>query len=208
MAVASYDYRLKIHQDFTGNRRALDRAIARAVGRDSAEERLPAAGAPSLLAGLPGFHERRDRSAKLREALKLLGEAVEPIDGRKHLLLFSIGTGLGGPERGLLGPFDEPTLIEQLNDSDLAVYCLDTTPADVDHLLAARLGVLAAATGGEYFGHLRQFQNPLRRIEQRLSGYYLLTYASDRPGAGYRQIEVAVRSPELVVSGRRGYLVR
>ena len=206
VAVAGYDYRLKIHQDFSADLAALERAVRRAASREPEEPAAGPPGAPSLLDRLPELGERRRRSAKLREALKLLAEAVEPVPGPKTLLLFSIGIGLGGPERGLLGPRDEPTLIERLNDSELAVYCLDTTPPGVDHALAGTLGRLAERSGGEYFGQIGRFQGPLRQIERRLRGYYLLTYRAPRAGPGYRRLRVATRSTDLVVTARRGYL--
>ena len=208
VAVAGYDFRLRIHQDFTGDPAAIERAISRASARESEEERPAAPGAPSLLDGLPGFRERRQRSARLRGALGLLAEAVRELPGRKHLLLFSVGIGLAGHERGVLGPRDVPTLVEQLNDSELAVYCLDTTPPEVEHALADTLNLLAEATGGQYFGHIARFQAPLRRIDRRLQGYYLLTYVSTHAGAEFRRLEVATRSRELVVAARRGYLAR
>lgn len=207
-AVASYDYRLKIHQDFTDDLVALERSISRAVSRRPEEEAAAALGAPSLLAELPAFRERRRRSGKLRGALNLLAEAVRPVGGPKSLLLFSVGIGLDGPERGLFGPRDEPTMIERLNDSELTVYCLDTTPPWVEHALAGTLGVLAEKTGGEYFGHIGRFQGPLRQIERRLQGYYLLTYVSKRPGTGYRRIQVTIRERHLEVTARRGYMAQ
>ena len=205
-AVAGYDTRLKIHQDFTGDPAALERAIDRAVGREREQQAAADRGAPSLLAGLPPFRERRARSAKLRDALGLLAEAVRPLAGPKSLLLFSIGIGLGGPERGLFGPRHEPTLIERLNDSELAVYCLDTTPPNVEHALAGRLSALAESSGGQYFGHISRFQGPLRQIERRLHGYYLLTFVGERSTGGYRRIEVETRAGDLRVTARRGYL--
>ena len=207
-AVAGYDYRLKIHQDFTDDLEAIERAIGRAVSREPEEQLAAAAGAPSLLGRLPAFRQRRARSTRLRGALKLLAEAVQPVGGPKSLLLFSVGIGLDGHERGLFGPHDEPTLIERLNDSELAVYCLDTTPPGVEHTLAATLGVLAERTGGEYFGHIGRFQAPLRQIERRLHGYYLLTYLTPRPGSDYRRIQVTTRSRDLEVTARRGYIAR
>ena len=205
-AVAGYDYRLKIHQDFTGDLAALERAVDRAVGREPEEQAAAAPGAPSLLDRLPPFRERRARSAKLRDGLKLLAEAVGPVPGPKALLLFSVGIGLDGPERGLLGPRDEPTLIERLNDSEMAVYSLDTTPPEVEHSKARALASLAERSGGEYFGHIARFQAPLRQIEKRLHGYYLLTYLAPGAEAGYRRIEVATRGRDLRVTARRGYL--
>jgi VWFA-related protein len=205
-AVAAYDYRLKIHQDFTNDPAALERAIIRAVSREPEEEAAAAPGAPSLLAELPGFRERRRRSTRLGAALELLAEAVRPVAGPKSLLLFSVGVGLDGPGRSLLTPRGESSLIERLNDSELAVYCLDTTPPAVDHSLAGTLGVLAERSGGEYFGHIAQFRGPLRQIERRLHGYYVLTFLPSRAGAGYRRIEVTTSREELVVTARRGYL--
>jgi len=176
------------------------------VSRRPEQQAAAAPGAPSLLDRLSGWRQRRDRSAKLRGALKLLAEAVRPVTGPKSLLLFSVGIGLDGAERGLLGPQDEPTLIERLNDSELAVYCLDTTPQQVEHALAGTLVVLAESSGGEYFGHIGRFQAPLRQIERRLRGYYMLTYLSDRRGGGYRRIQVTTRDRLLAVNARRGYI--
>lgn len=211
VAVLSYDFSLKLYQDFTIDRRRILGAIDRAVSRKPAGKiwpsRLPKTG-PSLARHMPLGDAMIDATPSTYDALKVIAEAAGSVPGRKRLLLFSIGTGIAGhPEITLFGE-REPTLLETLNGRDVAVYTLDTTPSYAEHALAGVLQTLADATGGRYFHHIDRFDKPLRRVSRKEVGHYLVSFQSKKPrGArGFQRVEVRTVVPEFEVGGRLGYL--
>ncbi len=215
VAVASYDVKLKIHQDFTQNRDALRRAISAAVrGRDPEKDRstrsAPAPPTqPSLLRNLPQGKELRRKTTRIYDGLRLLAEATGHIVGRKNLLLFSIGFGrfegfspVALPDRRYY-----PALEEALNANNVAVYPIDLTPTNTEHAQSHFLNILAADTGGYYYQHFVSFLTPLREIASESTGYYLLSYRSEHPSgeSGYREVKVRTRARHLQVRAPRGY---
>jgi VWFA-related protein len=213
VAVASYDTRLKVQQDFTRDRRALVAAVGDAMkGKDlegNYPSRIDASKGPSLLAGLPKGRELRDRTANIHEALQAIAEATGGVRGRKNLLLFTFGL------PGRVDPFGqyvpdkryfEPT-VQSLNANNVAAYAFDLTPPGVEHTLSSSLNKLAADTGGRYFFNVTNFSTPLHQVAQENNGYYLLSYSSEQPAgkSGFQEVEVKTTNPEFRVKARRGY---
>jgi VWFA-related protein len=216
VAVVSYDYKLKVHQDFTHDRRLLTAAIDDAVKGKEAEtnwpSRVPSAGSgPSLLTGLPRGNELRDRTKIIYDALQVLARAAGSIPARKNLVLFSTGFGWITP-----GPFRQyepdpryyqPT-IAALNTADVAVYTVDLWPAgDTNHTMADALNQLASDTGGRYLFNFTNFLTVLEQVSTENNGYYLLSYRSEHPAgsSGFQTVEVKTANPELRVKARKGY---
>jgi VWFA-related protein len=215
VAVAGYDVKLKIFQDFTQSREALEKAIdAAARGFDPEPERMlrrqevPAT-QPSLVRDLAMGKELRRKTTRIYDGLRLLAEATGHIVGRKNLLLFSIGFGrLDGvnavaiPDRRYY-----PELEEALNANNVAVYTIDLTPSESDHLQADFLSVLASDTGGYYYQHFVSFLTPLRKISEESTGYYLLSHRAEHPvgDSGYREVEVRAREAGFRVRAPKGY---
>jgi VWFA-related protein len=216
VAVASYDVKLKVHQDFTHDHRLLTAAIDDAVKGKEAENnwpsRLPAPGSgPSLLAGLPRGNELRDRTGTIYTGLQTLARAASNVPARKNLVLFGTGFGWITP-----GPFRqyqpdpryyEPTM-QALNSADVAVYTVDLWPAGtLDHTLADSLNQLAADTGGRYLFNFTNFTSALEQISKENNGYYLLSYRSEHPAgsSGFQKVEVKTVNPEFRVKPRMGY---
>ncbi len=214
VAVAGYDVKLKVFQDFTQDREALLTAIMEAArGRDPEKGRWTrqpaAADAPSLLRELPSGKELRRETRQIYDGLSLLAEATGHIVGRKTLLLLSIGFG----EIDGFAPFARadhryyPGLEEALNDNNVAVYPIDLTPQNFEHAQTNFLNQLASDTGGFYYRNFVSFLTPLREIADESVGYYLLSYRAEHPRGkvGYQPIRVDMRSPQLVVRAPRGY---
>jgi VWFA-related protein len=216
VAVASYDVKLKVHQDFTHDHRLLTAAIDDAVkGKDTENNwpsRVPAPGSgPSLLAGLPRGNELRDRTGTIYDGLKALARAASNIPARKNLVQFGIGFGWITP-----GPFRqyqpdpryyEPT-VQALNTADVAVYTIDMWPAGtIDHTMADSLNQLAADTGGRYLFNFTNFTSALEQVSKENNGYYLLSYRSEHPAGskGFQAVEVKTVNPEFRVKARKGY---
>lgn len=212
VAVASYDAKLKVHQDFTTDRKEIDRAISDAArGKDhdgNWPSRIPAGEGASLLAGLPRGNELRDRTATIYEGLEELARSAGNVRGRKNLLYFGIGFGRINsfgqytPDRRY---YDD--MIQALNDNNVAVYTIDLTPAGAEHVLSDALNQIANETGGKYFFNTVNFLTPLRQVSEETSGYYLISYRATHPAAerGFQEVEVTTSNPEFRVKAREGY---
>ena len=213
IAVASYDVKLKIHQDFTQDRAALLTAVDGAVrGTDPEKGRGRRPGGShteaSLLRRLPTGKELSRETRRIYDGLRLLAEASGHVVGRKNLLLFSIGFGdvynapFARPDRRYY-----PALEEALNANNVAVYPIDLTPRNVDHLQADFLNTLASDTGGAYWENFTNFITPLRRVAKEATGYYLLSYEAEHPAgeSGYQQVAISTRNKDLRVRAQKGY---
>lgn len=212
VAVASYDTKLKVQQDFTRDKKALVDAISDATkGKDpegNYPSRIDTSKGPSLLAGLPKGKELRKQTGTIFDALQRVAEATGDIRGRKNLLVFT--NGLPGridtfgqyiPDRR----YSEPT-IRTLNDNNVALYNVDLVPAGTDHTLADAMNHLSDETGGRYFYNFTNFSTPLGQIAQENSGYYLLAYSAENAGKdGFQAVEVTAKNPEFRVRARKGY---
>src|SRR6185436_15631229 len=95
VAVASYDRKLKLQQDFTRDRGALDKALDRVMqGEEGAwPSRAASAEGPSLAAQLPQGKALRDATPRFYAGVELLARASAAVPGRKNLVLFSRGYG-------------------------------------------------------------------------------------------------------------------
>jgi VWFA-related protein len=214
IAVVSYDFRLKIQQDFTQNRDDLLRAISNAVrarspGRFPSRMKAVDASAPSLLENLPKGKALRDATTNEYKALTVLARATKGIVGRKNLILFSIGFGQIDPQTGVARPDRRyyPELKDTLNNSNVAVYPLDLTPVAFEHAQRDFLSLLAADTGARSFLQPVNFRILLDRISKENAGYYLISYRSPHPRgeSGFQDVKVETKDPKLEVLARKGY---
>lgn len=219
IAVASYDAELKIWQDFTHDKAAVETALAEMLkgGKDPGTEwpsRIPEQGdAPSLLANLPHGKDLKKASRKIYDGLRLVGEATADIQGRKNLVFLSVGfgetTGFGGyyPD-----PRYYPRMIQTLNDENVAVYSIDLVSTTAQGTVLDRgvnnsLSLLSEDTGGRYYFHFDNFGTPLHEVNEENNGYYLLSFEARYPvgDQGYREVEVETVNPEFKVRARKGY---
>lgn len=220
VAVLSYDVKLKVHQDFTTNKEALQNALTSvAKGKDPganwpSRQELDSVRGPSLRKNLPqGKQLNKESRRQIYSGLRLTGEAAGYITGRKNLMLFSIGFGRLN-DVGTYYPDQRyfPPMVEALNDNNVAVYSISwvknlaqETPEMND--LGNALSLLSADTGGTYYFNFANFNDPLREVVNDNSGYYLLSYSSERPAGetGYSRVEVKTSNPSFVVRARQGY---
>jgi VWFA-related protein len=216
VAVASYDFKLKIQQDFTHDPRALAAAIDAAVqGKDTEgnwPSRIAAAQAqalsPSLLAGLPRGNDLRDKTPRIYDGVRLLADSAGHITGRKNLVMFTHGF-------GTINNFGQyipdvrfyPPMMHALNANNVAVYALDLVPAGINHPLANAMNQLALETGGEYYFNFTNFLTPLKQVSKENNGYYLLSYAATHGAeqSGFQKVTVGTTNPEFKVKAREGY---
>jgi VWFA-related protein len=210
VAVASYDQKLKVQQDFTTDKAALVRALGQAMqgkDRESYPSRAQKAEGPSLLAALPQGKELRDKTTNIYDALRVLGDAMGDIRGRKNLLLFTPGFGV--VRTGQLRPDLRyyPEMVHALNDNNVAVYPVDLVPEGARPALNETLNQIAEDTGGQYLFSFNNFLTPLRHISEENGGYYLLSYRSEHPAgkSGFQKVQVTATNPEFKVRTREGY---
>lgn len=213
VAVAGYDVKLRLYQDFTRDPQALVAALDDAAvskGGENWPSRVADTEGPSLAAHLPQGKELRKQTRRIYDGLELLADAAGQVVGRKNLILFS--RGFGDVNRfGVYEPdsryYDD--MEQALNDNNVAVYAVDLTPAEVEHTLSNALNQIAAETGGRYYFNFVSFRTPLTRIADENTGYYLLSYRSRHPAdaSGFQRVRVETRNPDFEVrSARKGYL--
>ncbi|HJX26531.1 MAG TPA: VWA domain-containing protein [Thermoanaerobaculia bacterium] len=212
VAIVSYDAKLKVHQDFTRDRKALADAVNNASkGKDREgnwPSRIKEGEGPSLLAALPQGNKLRDETGTIYDALRILADASGTITGRKNMLLFSRGFGRVN-SFGQYIPDQRyyPDMSQALNDNNVAVYPVDLVPAGVEHTMTDAMNQLANDTGGRYFFNFTNFATPIRQIAEENSGYYLLSYRSQKPAgkSGFQDVSVKASNPEFRVRARKGY---
>ncbi len=207
VAVVSYgNGKLRVHQDFTQDRDALGRAFKEgAIGKKPSPTR---ARELAIFRRLPQGQELRDRTTNVYQALGLVAEACGYVVGRKNLLMFTVGFGQEqrfGQAEG--DPDFYPQLETALNDHNVAVYPIDTSPAGRGTRQTDFMTRLAEDTGGAYHEDFYGFINPLRDIGGDNYAYYVLSYQSEHPAGeiGYQRVEVKARDGNVQVRTRKGY---
>ena len=218
VAVASFDFKLKLHADFTADRAVLTAAVRAAIqgseGRlDWPSRRADGGDAPSLAAALPSGTALRDATPRIYDALRVLADAAAGLPGRKNLLLYSIG--FGDVDRIGADPIGQyrrdnrfyPPMARALNGANIAVYGVDLAPPGARNELQDSLNDLAGETGGRLFYNLQTFLRPLEEVASATNGYYLIAYRSERPAgaSGFQAVEVRLDNPEFRITARRGY---
>ncbi len=212
VAVVSYGKgKLRVHQDFTQDREALERAFRDgAIGKKPSgmSRRVPGGRDLDVFRRLPQGRELRDKAGNVYQALGLIAEACGYVIGRKNLLMFTIGFGeerrFGKAEAD---PDHYPQLETRLNDHNVAVYPIDTSPAGRGTRQTDFMTRLAEDTGGTYFEDFVGFIRPLRDIGGDNYAYYVLSYQSEHPAGeiGYQRVEVKARDQNVQVRTRKGY---
>jgi len=216
VAVTGYDHELQIYLDFSTDADAVAKAIDQAVRGVDPEHwpsRREETEGPSLLDNLPSTEAIRASSPRFYGAMEILARAAGSVQGRKSLVLFSLGFGNVGPV-GMYTPdsrYYEP-MVEALNDHNVAVYSIDLISIDpgeslLDNVYANSLSNLSSDTGGRYYFNFVNFSSPLEQVAEDNSGYYLLAYRSRHPEgeSGYQEVTVRTANPDFRVRAREGY---
>ncbi len=214
IAVVGHDVRLKVYTDFTNDKkivmRALDDAMKFGHGLTAASDG-PATGA-SILRNID-LNRMMDRTGTVYEALEALGDSLRTLRARKDLVLFS--SGIVAPDEDVRGGmvvntsrFYEPA-VQALNRANVAVYGINLLEAQINtpEFVHQNLSRLANDTNGDYFRFHTSFIAPLKQIEKRTVGYYLISYYAQKPKgtSGYQPVQVTLKNPEFRVHARAGY---
>ena len=212
IAVVGHDVRLKVYSDFSGDRKTilhgLDQAMLFGKGLTSASDG-PASGA-SLLRNIDIGRMINSTNTQY-EALEVLADAVRPIRARKDLVLLS--PGIVAPDEDVRGEmvvstsrFYEPA-VQALNRANVTIYAINLFDASVNppEYVHQNLSRLATDTNGDYFRFHTSFMSPLKQIEKRTVGYYMISYRPQKAKRGYQPIQVTLKNPEFRVHARAGY---
>ena len=176
------------------------------------------------------------------EMLERLVDALSRVPGRKNVVFFSGGFSLFGVQPGANRNPDTLPLMRDIVDgaarSNVHIYSIDVTGLDKgvgsSGMLSAPestslagmnarmrgpettpegvLTSLALDTGGLVFFNSNHYLEPLKRIDDDSSHYYVLAFRPDDKGrqktGAYRALRVKIDRPHLTVRARKGYLVR
>jgi VWFA-related protein len=212
IAVVGHDVRLKVYSDFTSNKAQLRNALNDATGYGRGILGKGAAGTgPSLMRNMD-TDQMMNKTGSVFQALDILGDALRPIQGRKDVVLFS--PGILAPDEEVRGGvimsrsrYYDP-MIESLNSADVTLYPVSMQSGFfVPEYAHQNLATMATDTNGEYFRLHASYYTPLKQIEKKTAGYYLLSYyTKKRPGEhGFQKVDVSLRNPEFKVTARSGY---
>lgn len=199
VAVVSFDSHLRLRQDFTSDLQKLERAIDESMRIGGAED--PGSKMlPSLWSRID--RDEAKRAATPERALFLIGNALNPIDGAKTLVLFGWGLGRFGSGGVRMIPDYEPAR-RALERSRTSVFSLDISQADY-HSLEVGLQQASEDTGGFYVKTHNFPGVAIDKLQRTISGRYeLVLYRPDiRRGRhavsaslrNNRRAEVMVRS--------------
>jgi VWFA-related protein len=201
VAIAGFDSRLKIFSDFTADKKTLKKALKEAT---SFSNGLKEGSGPIMKEINP--RKMMSKTGTAYDAIRVLSDAVQPILGRKVLVLFSPGIGEPNMSQNMQNEtrYYQP-MIQALNRSNVTVYSagMKAPYRSMEDTLAR----MASETGGEFFKDPVNYRIPLTQMERTNSGYYLLSYYSKKPKDkhGYQKIDVAVKNSEFRVKSREGY---
>lgn len=205
VAILSFDSRLRFWLDFTG-----DLESARSVLADDVMFRPPPAIEPSsgfsLVARL-GQDGGRD-AATIEEALRMVGDALEPLPGAKAVVLIGHGFGRFARGLGVVGAHLSPDYGEALNALHAAratVFCLDVTNAD-SHTFELGLKAVAEDTGGFFLRAHLFTQRALDRVAGALVGHYVLFTETPNVDPGTHGIEVRLVRRRGTIFARKTYV--
>jgi VWFA-related protein len=170
VAVVSFDSHLKIWLDFTADRAPVRRIFERGLLLESPPPLGEPADAISLTRTLSQAAGRR--AYPIEQALRLIGEALEPLPGSKSIVLFGHGFGRY-TAAGVMKEKGYDEALAALQRARAAVFSIDVTLADY-HSLEAGLQSVSEETGGFYERSFHFPDRTVQRLVGALAGHYVL----------------------------------
>jgi len=170
VAVVSFDSHLKIWLDFTTDRAPVPRILDRGLLLESPRPIGEPADAISLTRTLSQAAGRR--AYPVEQALRLIGEALEPLPGSKSIVLFGHGFGRY-TAAGVMKEKGYDEALAALQRARAAVFSIDVTLADY-HSLEAGLQSVSEETGGFYERSFHFPDRTIQRLVGALAGHYVL----------------------------------
>ena len=205
VAVLSFDSHLKIWLDFTGDLDRVRRVLADEVMFGTPIPIEPGRGL-SLVAGLS--QEVGRATYAIEDALRLLGNALEPLPGSKSVVLIGHGFGQFTVTLGMVGAVLHKRYAEAraaLHAARAAVFCLDVSDVDY-HTFEHGLETVAVETGG-FFARTHRFaRRAIDRVANALVGHYVLLVEQPDVAPGSHRIEVKLVRRQGSVFARNSYV--
>jgi VWFA-related protein len=196
VAVLSYDSHLKLRQDFTNDRVAIQKALFDTLKIGGAPAPAPSSPFPSI-----GVHfdvEAARKAASVERGLYHTAKVLEKIPGGK--VMFFMGWGLHVNRQ----PVDAKWFayaVHALQQARVNVFTLDVTDADW-HTLEVTLEGLAEMTGGTYAKTHVFTSQALNLAFRAIEGRYVLVFnRPDRP-QGRHALELTLREKKGRVLSR------
>jgi len=184
IAVFGFGSSLRLLQDFTADRAAVEEAIEkiRSPGRTG---HANAASGPTLSAAAGGC----GRTDSIERALLCIGIALAELPGPKTMLFF----GWTAATTKETWRDEYPAILDAIGRAETSVSVLDVSDgrrAGPNPVLLGSLKSLASDTGGLY-NETFDFPDLARqRVERSLEGYYELVFRDPAPTRGWHQVEV------------------
>lgn len=184
IAVFGFGSSLRLLQDFTADRAAVDEAIEkiRSPGRTG---RADAAGGPTLSAAAGGC----GRTDSIERALLCIGQALAELPGPKTMLFF----GWTAATTKETWRDEYPAILDAIGRAETSVSVLDVSDGrrvGPKPVLLGSLKSLASDTGGLY-NETYDFPDLARqRVERSLEGYYELVFRDPASMRGWHRVEI------------------
>lgn len=194
VAVVSFEHHFRLWLDFTAD---LDRA-REVLAWDVMHEDPPVLEPQAGLSIVAGIDQAEGRSIwQVEDALRRLGETLEPLPGSKSVVLIGYGFdhGFTRYERAL----------DALDAARAAVFSLDVTQADY-HTFEHALRDVSHHTGGLFLTTFHHPRRALERVANAVSGRYVLFTRAPDLEPGSHSIDVELRGGDGRVLARSTYV--
>ena len=194
VAVVSFEHHFRIWLDFTAD---LERA-REVLAWDVMHEDPPALEPQAGLSIVAGIDQAEGRTIwQVEDALRRLGEVLEPMPGSKSVVLIGYGFDHGYTryERAL----------DALDAARAAVFSLDVTQADY-HTFEHALRDVSRHTGGLFLTTFHRPRRAVERLASAVSGRYVLFTLAPDLEPGSHSIDVDLRRRDGRVLARSTYV--
>jgi VWFA-related protein len=199
LAVVSFDSRLRFWTDFTNDR---DR-VRTILSSDVILRRPPAVTQSADVSLLSRLDRPSDsRIFSIEQALRRIGESLEPLPGAKTVVILGYGFGrFNGASGGvvLMDGYEEASAA--LQRARAAVFTLNVTQANFNSLQAG-LQTVSEETGGLYTS---LYEFPIRALDtigRALAGHYVLFVEKPELRRGTHRIDVRLANRKGTVVAR------
>jgi VWFA-related protein len=182
IAVLGFGSSLRLLQDFTTNRAAVEEAILK-IRSPNWGGRAEDADAETLSAA-----DGCERADSIEKALVCIGSALQRLPGPKTLLFF----GWTAATTRDSWRVHYPSIIEAIGKAETSVFVLDVSDGKRygKRVLPESLKTLAYETGGLYHETFDFPDLARQRVQRSLDGYYELVFRDPAAGHGWHQVEV------------------
>lgn len=233
VAITSFSSELVVNQDFSSDRAALQKALARftSTSGEGFEAGQDAESSANAFAAEDSDFNTFNTDRKL-QALQSLAKGLARIEQKKSIIYFSNGVSTSGLE-------NQSQLRATVNEAvkaNVAIYTMDVrglqamppggdassgsvrgagmfTGRSVEGQMDSNFGTqetlttLASDTGGRAFLDSNDFNKVFTRVQQDTSAYYVLSFRSSNPNKDgrYRKLTVKVNRPDVKLEFRSGY---